>query len=514
MALPEPPTNIPRIVDSLDPGTNHHVVTVRMPTHLAAKYPDKPWGTSIADIGLQSKDSDRFPGYVLVDIEPLKGSADLYWVFQSLDASPAWTTKSLGQDSLTPAKYKRLVTTTRTKQEVEPDTAPTAITGDLTSSVVQQQDNTGKAVRVDTDEVIDTDASPLVGGQTSQWGVLASSDRVVTEGDAVPHAEGIAQASVRPFGNGKAEETKLTYPTADADGIIAEIEDEDQDASTGIITDIRKIMAVNTKVPALATALRTDVTQPWWVERKGQDQNHTVLIASRVDLTSLPPDEVFWSHDNINLPDTLTNVKVIWGGGQGGGNGTAFDDGGSGFSGTASANASAQVSATIGLSVVAGFRGKTKIKITRSYQYGPPTTALVEPYSIQPVSGSVSIISQSKSAQVRVSKTVDGARRGTSISTAQSVGGGGRMTRIGPFLNPGVGLTVIGTNTITTPTYYGSNQGAIAYASVSAEGSATLSLGSSSPGSIGSGELVARYQVPSKWRLGVWIVETVEVYSP
>jgi len=104
MALPEPPPNVPRIVEVLDPGANQHVVYVRMPTNLASKWPDKPWGTPIEDIGLSKKDSDIYPGYTLVDIEPLKGSPDLYWVFQKLDG-PAWTTKSQGQESLIPGWY-------------------------------------------------------------------------------------------------------------------------------------------------------------------------------------------------------------------------------------------------------------------------------------------------------------------------------------------------------------------------------------------------------------------------
>jgi hypothetical protein len=78
MALPDPPPNVPRIVDVQDPGTGHYVVMVRMPTQLAVKYPDKPWGTAIEAIGLAKQDSDRFPGYTLVDVEPLKGSPDLY----------------------------------------------------------------------------------------------------------------------------------------------------------------------------------------------------------------------------------------------------------------------------------------------------------------------------------------------------------------------------------------------------------------------------------------------------
>jgi hypothetical protein len=48
MAAEEPPTNVPRIADVQNPATGHYVVMVRMPTQLAAKYPDKPWGSRSA----------------------------------------------------------------------------------------------------------------------------------------------------------------------------------------------------------------------------------------------------------------------------------------------------------------------------------------------------------------------------------------------------------------------------------------------------------------------------------
>ena len=93
MALPEPPPNIPRIVKVKDPATGHYVMMVRMPTHLAAKWPDKPWGTSINDIGLAKKDSDLYPGYTFVDVEAMKGSPDLNWIFQKLPGPYSVTEK-------------------------------------------------------------------------------------------------------------------------------------------------------------------------------------------------------------------------------------------------------------------------------------------------------------------------------------------------------------------------------------------------------------------------------------
>ena len=69
MAKPEPPPVITRVVDVKDPGGEFYSVYVRMPSHLASKFPDKPWGTAITDIGLATKDTVKFEGYTLVEID-------------------------------------------------------------------------------------------------------------------------------------------------------------------------------------------------------------------------------------------------------------------------------------------------------------------------------------------------------------------------------------------------------------------------------------------------------------
>lgn len=503
MALPEPPPNVPRIVEVQNPASGHHVVMVRMPTNLANKFPDKPWGTSIADIGLSKKDSDQYPGYTLVDVEPMKGSPDLYWIFQKLDG-PVWTTKSKGQDSLVPAKYRRLITTTRAKQEVSPATEPSDIAAPLIQSVVEQQDNTGKALKVDTSETINVDSDPLVGGRTSEWGVLTSSERVVNEGSAVPHAEGVAQASVNPFGNGKAEESKLLYP-ADVDGVIGSLEDLDTDPQTGAITNITKMLVTNSKLASVMTGFGAG----YFLETKQQDQHHTVLIASR--MTTRPPLETYWTSENIRLPDQLEEILVLFNKQIGGGNGTSFDESGNGFSGSASVNASASISPSISFKLSAGFSGRTKAKVTRSYQDGPPN-ASAEPFNIVPVSGSVTLIGSSRSVSGSVTKTISDTRSGTSISNRESIGSDTRVIQIGPFLNDSVPIN--GSDAAQTPTYTGQNQGTFAFASARAEGQVIISLGTSTPDRISSGQMVARYQRAERWRLGVWVVETVEVYAP
>lgn len=161
MAVPDPPFSTPRIMKVLEPSAGQYEVIVRMDPTMASKFPDKPFGTAISAIGLAVKDSDKYPGYTLVSIEPAdKGAKDHYWIFQKLDG-PEWTTKSVGQEGSVPPRYKRMIATTRTKQEVASGTELDALSGNLVASIVEQQDNTGKAVKVNTEELLTLNTSSV-----------------------------------------------------------------------------------------------------------------------------------------------------------------------------------------------------------------------------------------------------------------------------------------------------------------------------------------------------------------
>ncbi len=226
MAAQEPPTNVPRIEDVLNPSTGHYVVMVRMPTLNASKYPEKPWGTPITSIGLSKQESDRYLDYVLVDVAPMQGTPDLLWVFQKLDG-PEWTTKSTGQESLIPQKYRKQITTVRTKQEVDPATEPTAITGNLTSSIVEQQDNTGKATRVDTTEVIQENTNVLEGEEYGTLVTQTVEEKIVVEGTDADTGLDVISSTVDPLGNGKSiKQTKRVKGTTWPDPIDKEVSKE------------------------------------------------------------------------------------------------------------------------------------------------------------------------------------------------------------------------------------------------------------------------------------------------
>ena len=203
MAVPDPPFLTPRIMKVLEPSTGQYEVVVQMNPSLASKFPDKPFGTAISAIGLAVKDSDKYPGYTLVSIEPAdKGGKDHLWVFQKLDG-PEWTTTSNSKESLTPAKFKGQTVVVKTEREVDPDTQPTALTGDLVSSVVTQTQNTGKAVLIDITETITENVIPLAGEEYGDIVTKSVSETLVPDGTPADSGFNVISSVVEPIGNGK-----------------------------------------------------------------------------------------------------------------------------------------------------------------------------------------------------------------------------------------------------------------------------------------------------------------------
>jgi len=207
MASLEQPPTITRVVEVKDPGGNFVVVYVRIPLHLASKYPDKPWGTPIEDVGLAAKDIVRFAGYTLVDLELVSGrrtgdTSDLFWVFQKLPG-PVWTTTTHSREGLIPPMFREAVSQLKTKQEVVPDTEPSELAGDLVFSVVEQQEDTGKAIKVEVVETL-TEVAAL-GGRVAyvERDIGLTSDELVVDGTQADSGLLVVSSRVSPLGNGK-----------------------------------------------------------------------------------------------------------------------------------------------------------------------------------------------------------------------------------------------------------------------------------------------------------------------
>lgn len=226
MALTDPPTNVPRVVDVQNPASGHYVVVVRVPTNLANKFPDKPWGTPIEDIGLTKADFDKYPGYTLVDVENIQGSPDLLWIFQKLDG-PLWEERSKNTEELTPAKFRRFLTQRKTWQEVEPGTPLSEVgaivdeeTGEeIISSSVKDTQDTGKSLKVDVTETLDLNEDPLVGQLFDpKAAIMDVTEQLVAEETPADTGVNISQSAVGALGNGYAIKETQTARRRNTDG--------------------------------------------------------------------------------------------------------------------------------------------------------------------------------------------------------------------------------------------------------------------------------------------------------
>lgn len=216
----------PTIFEVFDPELNLHSVMVRMSNTLAAKYPNKPWGTPLSDIVVK-KYSDKFSGYILVAFEPVQGADDLFWIFQNIANARGWTTKSKTKDDLIPAKFKGQVVRVTTKTDVAPGTDATTLTGNLIASVVEQQQNTGKAVKSETTETIDLNVAALVGEEYGDIVTKSVSESLVVEGTAADTGIDVISSTVDPTGDGKAvRQTKRVKGGAWPDPLNKEVTKE------------------------------------------------------------------------------------------------------------------------------------------------------------------------------------------------------------------------------------------------------------------------------------------------
>lgn len=208
--------NVPDIVEVIDPETGHMVVTVRIPITTANTFPDKPWNTPISELNIAARDIEKYQGYVLVDMDGVPGGEDLIWIFQKLEG-PDWTTITKSRENLTPQKFRKFLTQTKVKTEVVPETPPDALEGDLVVSVVERQDGTGKATRMNISESIDENLEPLTGSRAYMERELAFTEETLIVDDQSASAEELADtglmvisSQISPNGDGKSVKETVT----------------------------------------------------------------------------------------------------------------------------------------------------------------------------------------------------------------------------------------------------------------------------------------------------------------
>lgn len=533
MATVDPAPQITRIVEVQDPGSGHYTVYVRVPPHLAAKFPDRPWGTGIGDIGLAEKDIVKFAGYVLVDIENISDrrigdTADLFWVFQKLDG-PIWTDRSVGANSLIPPKFQGQTTTTKTEQEVAPDTEPNPLTGDRTTSLVQAQKDTGKATRIEVTEVIDHGASPLEGQLTDTWGINTTEELLVEDGEVVDSGFGVKASQVTPLGNGKSVKATENYPPdIGSDYIIYKLEAQNTDDKSGIVLDIDKELVDAAQAKTLSAARRA---AGWFPEIQPLDKWHSILISTKPDAASLPSPETWVETMNIRLPDRLTEVGVIW---------DLDSDSSLSTSGTddeayieannvrwdvaAEALVVGNISGRPYTKIESGRAFAANVSITRTYSVGPPV-ATITAHEFKPVHGMLVIKGIQASSTARGTQGGIGANRvDNSTHRKNSYDTNMIVHDFGPVEHSSPSITVRGDSALESPefslvqsastgTLPGTGLFPSAEASVTIAGNVSLELSASSTPLVSTNTYIAQVSV-REWGFGVWVREVYTVTIP
>lgn len=522
MALPDPPVNIPRIVEVQDPGTGHYVVMVRMPSEFANRFPKNPWGTSIASIGLSKQDSDRYDGYTLVDIEPMKGSSDLYWVFQKLNG-PVWTKASVGQGSLVPAKYRRLVTISETRQEVTPGTSPDTVTGNVVASIVDRIDDTGKALKTTVSQTVNTSASPLVGQLTDTWGINFTQESLVVEGAAVDSGFGVKRSVVDPLGDGTAIKNTELYPTPASTGVIYTLSAIEKDETTKARVKILKSLVNAAAAEDLADA--AEAADPLnYAEVQPIDKWHSILIVSKI--VSAPQGYTWKETQNINLPDTLEEIGIVWD--SDGDEQFGFDScdateiraANLAWGVGSDASASAAVMGRPYTKMKAGFSGAAEVTVVRTFHETAPDDDL-SPHLFQPVYATLTVRGGKAHQSGRATKQGKGrVTTGYARNYRGNVDLQMAIAQLGPFEHSGLTLVNQGDSpTITKMAWATSgttpSSGIMPRVDVGVTltGTATLDLPASSI-PLAPGDTFIRNVSVSYWRLGYWVKDVYTAKVP
>lgn len=257
--------------------------------------------------------------------------------------------RTIGQENLIPQKYRRLIRTVETEKPVPVDyTFPSGLTGDQTFIEFAQRTITEARLKI-TEEIINTDESPLPGAETDDYGQLIITEEIVDDGTLALEGFLIKRSQVTPLGNGKSIRITVKYPTD-----LADVELQGTriiDDRTGIlpVQFVRKIVPAGT-VGGYAGGISTEI--------EPQDKWRSISVATEIpsDLSSL--NQVTYAVINHAFPDQLTNASVLW-------SHAAY---------TAGATAMEDFDIGLRYELIEGYRGPCEGRITDTYTNGPPSS--------------------------------------------------------------------------------------------------------------------------------------------
>ena len=449
------------------------------------------------------------------------GAIDVGW--------PSKQLKSVGIESLVPAKFRRQVVTTQTTEKrnlaaanVDDIPAPATLTGNETKRQNEKFSDYHYNETIVT-EVIDVEADPLVGELTDTWGVNTTEESLVPDGTPTDFGFGVKKGVVDPLGNGESIKSTENYPAPASPNVIYTLLAQEEDEVTQAVFDINKSLVNASAAVALAAAARGVTTT---AELQPLDKWHTIMLVSSV--RTPPANKTWYETGNINLPNVLEAFGVIWDASSKSGH----DENGvdsiadiiannRGWQVTASASASASVSGLPYTKINMGYRGPAVVRVTRTFTIGPPG-GYPSIYKFQPGVGTITIFGATASGAQSASKSGVG-----NIHTAS--GGGSQyyrdtkmvMHEFGPVvIGNGASLAELGDNKNVSESVYsigGSTPSGGLYPAASVTiniaGKAEAHLPSTS-GVLASGTEYVLNSDTKPWRNGYWVTDVYYARVP
>jgi hypothetical protein len=381
---------------------------------------------------------------------------------------------------------------TTTHDVVAPGTAPATGLNVVESAV--RAKNTAQSDKTTTSVIAWPSLNSSAVDPEAHGATTTTVESVVVDGTAPP-AGGltILESKVESTDGTHAIQTVKTLTDAGGWPTLTEYHVDEQ---TAIVVAVQKTVVDATTITAGQAGLQTaGALSGWYVEFQPLDKFKSVRIASQV--VSLPGAVTYYGSRPLSLPDTLLNIIPIWdyAYNQGGGVGTEN-----------SVSASQHVGGDLLITIKQGFRGEAVAKFTKSFSMGAPSQGSIPtPTQILPSTGTAVIISKGQQSDMKAN--------GSSCSFSGGAEIRSKVTHIERVLTTGYAATVYSytPNGITE-----SSTGEEVAISASAQGSAaaTVNIPASTPTSVPSGTWILDEVKVEQWRLGVWIVYTVEVLVP
>jgi hypothetical protein len=199
--------------------------------------------------------------------------------------------KSIGQDNLIPAKYRRLVQHAETiSWKNSSFVFPTSLSGNQT--LIELQWETLDRARYKIVEEIIGSISTLSGAETDEYGIDSITESIVDDGTAPDEGYLIKKSEVTPLGNGKSVKITVTYPA------FPTVHDYDIDEETGQ-TIHTTYQVVDAATAGTATASSGVVTR-----YKHIDKWRSMKIIATYSTPASYEEQRFGAH----------NFPTLWGG--------------------------------------------------------------------------------------------------------------------------------------------------------------------------------------------------------